>query len=41
MLTTRSINGKNAKLGQKGSGMCRVTYFCNFGSPAYLGNGWS
>ena len=24
---------RNAKLGQKGSGLCHVTYFYNFGTP--------
>jgi len=31
---TRGTNDKNAKLGQKGSGMGHVTYFRNFGLPS-------
>ena len=32
---------KNAKVGQKGRGLRRVTYFYNFGTHLYLWNGQS
>jgi len=31
---TRGTNDRNAKLGQKGSGRCHVTYLRNFGTPS-------
>jgi len=34
-------NERNAKLGQRVSERGHVTYFWNFGTPPYLGNGWS
>jgi len=36
---TRCTNEGNANFGQRGSGRGHVTYFWNFGTPPYVGNG--
>jgi len=38
---TTGINERNAKLGKRGSGRGHVTYFWNFVTPSYVGNGWN
>ena len=36
VLTVRSTNQKNSKVGQKGRGLRHVTYFLNFGTPLHI-----